>query len=107
VGPDLSVFATKPFEEFLAAVVDPNAAVDPRHAGQSVETTDGLEWTGVVAEASDQALTLLLPGGHRERIPRDSIRRQTPLGRSLMPEGLTDGWTPQQIADLFAWIRNP
>lgn len=107
VGPDLAVFATKPFGEFLAAVVDPNAAVDPRHAGQTVETTDGLEWTGVVAEASDQALTLLLPGGHRERIPRDSIRRQAPLGRSIMPEGLTDGWTPQQIADLFAWIRNP
>ena len=87
--------------------VAPNAAVDPRHAGQTVETTDGLEWTGVVTEATDQALTLRLPGGHRERIPRAAIRRQTPLPRSLMPEGLTEGWTPRQVADLFAWIRTP
>ena len=107
VGPDLAVYSTKPFEEFLAAVVDPNAAVDPRHAAQTVETTDGVEWTGVVAEASNQALTLLLPGGRRERIPRQSIGRQTALNRSLMPEGLTEGWTPQQLADVFAWIRNP
>ena len=107
VGPDLAVYATKPFEDFLTALVAPNAAVDPRHAGQTVETTDGLEWTGVVTEATDQALTLGLPGGHRERIPRAAIRRQTPLPRSLMPEGLTEGWTPRQVADLFAWIRTP
>ena len=107
VGPDLSVYGTKSFEDFLTALVHPDAAVDPRHAGQTVETTDGLEWTGVVTEATDQALTLRLPGGHRERLARSSIRRQTPLPRSLMPEGLTEGWTPQQVADLLAWIRNP
>ena len=106
VGPDLASFATKPFDAFLMAIVDPNAAVDPRHSALTVALADGREWTGVVSESSTTRLTLLLPGGQEEVIPKDSLRSQTPLGRSLMPEGLTDGWTPQSMADLWAWIRH-
>jgi putative heme-binding domain-containing protein len=72
-----------------------------------VTLNDGREWTGVVTETSDQTWTLLLPGGHREHIPKGAIQKQIALERSLMPEGLTDGWTPQGLADLFSWIRNP
>lgn len=107
VGPDLAVYASKPFNEFLTALVDPNAAVDPRHVAHTVTLNDGREWTGVVTETSDQTWTLLLPGGHREHIPKGAIQKQIALERSLMPEGLTDGWTPQGLADLFSWIRNP
>jgi putative heme-binding domain-containing protein len=107
VGPDLAVYASKPFDEFLTALVDPNAAVDPRHVAHTVTLNDGREWTGVVTEASDQTLTLLLPGGHREHIPKTSIQQHNTLVRSLMPEGLTEGWSPQALADLVSWIRNP
>ena len=106
VGPDLASFATKPFEAFVRAIVDPDAAVDPRHSAVTVSLADGREWTGVVGESSATRLTLLLPGGSSEGIPKASIRSQTPLGRSLMPEGLTEGWTPRSVADLWAWIRH-
>lgn len=106
VGPDLTSYATKPFDAFLIAVLDPNAAIDPRHAATRVELNDGREWTGVITEASAGRISLLMPGGHSESIPRDSIVNQTPLTRSLMPEGLTEGWTPQSLADLWQWIRH-
>lgn len=107
VGPDLAVYSSKTLDEFLTALVDPNAAVDPRHMTHTVTLDDGREWTGVVTEASDQALMLLMPGGHREHIPKASIRRHETPDRSLMPEGLTDGWSPQSLSDLFSWIREP
>ncbi|MFM8878469.1 MAG: c-type cytochrome, partial [Verrucomicrobiota bacterium] len=107
VGPDLASFSTKPWEAFLRAVIDPNAAVDPRHSAVTVALSDGREWTGVVGESSANRLTLLLPGGQAEVIAKASIRSQTPLARSLMPEGLTEGWSPQSMADLWAWIRHP
>jgi len=106
VGPDLASFSTKPFEAFLRAIVDPDAAVDPRHSAVTVSLADGREWTGVVAESSAARLTLLMPGGQAEVIPRDAIRHQAPLGRSLMPEGLMEGWTSQSLADLWRWIRH-
>ena len=106
MGPDLASFSTKPFEAFLRAIVDPDAAVDPRHSAVTVSLADGREWTGVVAESSAARLTLLMPGGQAEVIPRDAIRHQSPLGRSLMPEGLMEGWTSQSLADLWRWIRH-
>jgi hypothetical protein len=33
------------------------------------------------------------------------VRLLTPMGRSLMPEGLLDGLEPQQLRDLFAYLR--
>jgi putative heme-binding domain-containing protein len=106
VGPDLASYATKPFEAFLIAVLDPSAAIDPRHAATTVELKDGREWTGVITEAAVGQIVLLMPGGHSEKVPRDSIRTRTPWTRSLMPEGLTEGWTPQSMADLWEWIRH-
>jgi len=106
VGPDLASYATKPFDAFLIAVLDPSAAIDPRHAATTVELKDGREWTGVITEAGAGQVVLLMPGGHSEKIPRDSIRTRTPWTRSLMPEGLTEGWTPQSMADLWEWIRH-
>lgn len=67
VGPDLTSYATKPFDAFLIAVLDPNAAIDPRHAATRVELNDGREWTGVITEASAGRISLLMPGGHSDR----------------------------------------
>ncbi|NNM29975.1 MAG: hypothetical protein HKO57_10655, partial [Akkermansiaceae bacterium] len=36
----------------------------------------------------------------------DKISGTKPLGRSLMPAGLLDGLRPQEIRDLFAYLRS-
>ena len=33
------------------------------------------------------------------------IKAVTPMGRSLMPEGLLEGLTEQQLRDFFAYLR--
>ena len=105
VGPDLAAFRSKSGTDFLVAILDPNAAIEPRYAAWTVETQDGRSFTGVVRDETSTHLTVVQPGGTREAIARANVARLFPSDRSLMPEGLEDGLEPGQLADLIAWIR--
>ncbi len=105
VGPDITVFRSKPPEDLLVAILDPNAAVDARSSGYTVSLKDGRELSGVVAEETAAAFTLLQPGGGRDRFARSEVERIEVSPRSLMPEGLEEGLPPQDLADLMAWLR--
>jgi hypothetical protein len=41
------------------------------------------------------------------RVPRDQVAEMKAAGTSLMPEGLLDGLTDQQLRDFFAYLRIP
>jgi putative membrane-bound dehydrogenase-like protein len=105
VGPDISVYRTKPPADFLAAVLDPNAAIDARATAYQLTATDGRELTGIVMDESTTAFVLVQPGGLRVRVQRTEVARLDASPLSLMPEGLEESLQPQDIADLLAWIR--
>ena len=52
------------------------------------------------------ALVVRLPGTDDRRIPKSEIRSAKYLRRSLMPEGLLDAFTPEQVSDLFAYLKS-
>jgi putative heme-binding domain-containing protein len=61
--------------------------------------------TGFLPDRSDRSLAIRGLDGQDVMLPRDTVERTRPLGRSLMPEGLLDGLSDQQIRDLFAYLR--
>lgn len=105
VGPDLAMVADKPLDWLLAAIFDPNAAVEPRYQTQLVKFKAGADLSGIVAGETANNLTLRLPGGADYPVLRAEMAGQNPLGRSLMPEGLETILTAQDLADLIAWLR--
>ena len=105
VGPDISIYRTKPTSDFLVAVLDPSAAIEPRFVGQTVEYRDGRTLAGIIRDETATSVGLIQPGGRFDVILRADIRRFTPMMSSLMPEGLEQGLEPQDLADLWAWIR--
>lgn len=105
VGPDIGVYRTKPPADFLAAVLDPNTAIDARATAYQLTATDGRELTGIINDESSTAFTLVQPGGLRVRLQRTEVSRLDASPRSLMPEGLEESLQPQDLADLLAWIR--
>lgn len=105
VGPDIAAYRSKDASDFVTAVLDPNAAIDARSVAYRVELADGRTLTGIVADESNSAFTVVQPGGLRERIERKYALRIEAAGGSLMPEGFEAELTPQALADLLAWLR--
>jgi putative membrane-bound dehydrogenase-like protein len=105
LGPNLSAYRTKATADFLAAILDPNAAMDARYTVYDVELKDGRSLTGLITSESANSLVLGMAGGAKETILRSDIAvlRASPL--SLMPEGLEAVLQPQDIADLIEFIR--
>ena len=43
-------------------------------------------------------------GADERAIPKDQVKEHVVSKRSLMPEGLIDGFSEKQVADLFAYL---
>jgi putative membrane-bound dehydrogenase-like protein len=105
VGPNLAEFAGKSVADFLVAILDPNAAIEPKFLAYTIETRDGRSLSGVVKGETASSLTLVQGGGLEEKILRSDIREMRAGPISLMPEGLEQNMAPQDLADLIAWFK--
>jgi putative membrane-bound dehydrogenase-like protein len=105
VGPDLTAFRTKTVEDFLLAILDPNAAIEPRFINYQVETRDGRSLSGVVKAETAASVTLVQGGGVEETFLRRDITEIKASNLSLMPEGLEQNINAQEMADLIAFLK--
>ena len=107
VGPDLETVASSGVETLLGNILDPNREVASRYASYSIETIDGEEYAGVIAAESVGTVTLRTAGGIEKSVPRARLKKMQSDGRSLMPDGLEEGLSMQDMADLLAYIQHP
>ncbi len=105
VGPDLATVAVRSADDLLVHILDPNREVAPGFVNYTIATTDGRVFTGLIAEESANSLTLKRAEGATDEIARSRIDSIASSGRSLMPEGLEKGLTPQDLADLITFVR--
>ena len=88
VGPNLGALTDKTPADFLTAILDPNAAVEPRFVAYNIETKDGRSLTGVVNAESATTLTLVQGGGTTEKILRsDIVEIESPVTGTPIPQG--------------------
>jgi len=106
VGPNLAaVVGGKSTDDLLTAVLDPNREVDQRYLNYQLNTADGRTLTGIIAADTPNAVTLRRADGTEDTVRRADIESLRSTGLSLMPEGLEKSITPQNMADLFAFLR--
>ncbi|HSU57080.1 MAG TPA: neutral/alkaline non-lysosomal ceramidase N-terminal domain-containing protein [Candidatus Dormibacteraeota bacterium] len=105
VGPNLAALADKTPGDFLTAILDPNAAVEPRFIAYNIETKDGRSLSGIVSAETATGLTLVQGGGAQEQLLRTEIQSIRASGLSLMPEGLEQNLSQQNLADLIAYLK--
>ncbi len=107
VGPALTEIGRKSRETLLYDILDPNAAADPEYLAHTVVDETGTLYTGVVVRETDEEVALQLMGGEERVFRKGRIRRFTSSGLSLMPEGLEQGMTPEDMSDLLAFLQAP
>ena len=105
VGPDLAALADKSAEFMLASIVDPNRAVEAKYTNYVADTNAGETLSGILAAETGNSVTLLSADGKSHVLLRTDLKSLRSTGTSLMPESLETGLTPQDLADLIAYVR--
>jgi putative heme-binding domain-containing protein len=106
VGPELTGADRKNRDFLLTSIVDPSAYIRPEFVAYVVNLKDGRTLTGLVAESSPQAVTLLNDKNERTVIAREKIDEMAASPVSLMPEKILDPLSEQEIRDLFAYLQS-
>jgi putative heme-binding domain-containing protein len=91
----------------LTHLLDPNRTVDARYRLYLVETKDGRSVTGVIQNEDQTSVTLRQPFGQASTLMRSNISRLQSLEQSMMPDGLEDGLSLQDMADLLQFVLGP
>src|SRR3989475_9150017 len=107
VGPDLSGIATHSRETLLVDILDPSRQVLPDFVSYTLVTADGEFMTGLVIAESAASVTIRRPNAPDATTQRSQIKELIAEGKSLMPAGLAQGLTVQDIADLLSFLRQP
>lgn len=105
VGPPLKQLGDKSPEQLLDIVLDPNREVDPKYLGYTVLLDDSRVLSGIIREESAGQIVLAEAGGKTHTIPRDEIDQLKSTGLSLMPNGLEEQITPEQMSQLIAYLK--
>lgn len=106
VGPDLTGVRNQPPDALLLHILVPNYEVLPAYQAVAVETKDGRALTGWLLAETDNGLTLKTAFGTEESVLRKNIKMLTNSGLSLMPEGLEQTMTKEELAQLIAFLKN-
>jgi putative membrane-bound dehydrogenase-like protein len=106
IGPGVEALKVFGKEEALIHVLDPNRTVDARYRLYQIDTTDGSSLTGIIQNESENSVTLRQPFGASQTLPRSRIGRLQGLERSMMPDGLEEGLSLQDMADLLQFIAS-
>jgi putative heme-binding domain-containing protein len=104
IGPNLSGVGAMGNEAILRNILTPNAAMESAYRIYRVEQKDGTVLDAFYVSEDKDAVVIRLPGAADQRLPKASIRKTTFLRRSLMPEGLLEGMSPEQVTDLFTYL---
>jgi putative heme-binding domain-containing protein len=106
VGPDLTTYQRGDLDAMLLHIINPSAEIREGYENLLIETKDDRSLTGFLVERDARVVVLRSPDGQNVTIEQKDIAEMKAAGMSLMPEGLLDSFSEQQVRDLFAYLRS-
>ena len=105
VGPDLSTIGVKyGREELIRSILSPSAAIGVSFRSVIAGLADGRVITGLPVEETADRLVLKTADGQRVALETRLIEERRTSDVSLMPEGLAQAMTDQDLADLLSYL---
>ena len=106
IGPELSGIAARyPKEELIASILYPSARIFSGYETVVVATADGRVLSGLVKSDNADGLEIQDAEGKKVLIPKADIEDRKTSELSLMPNGIVEGITTQDFADLIAYLE--
>jgi putative heme-binding domain-containing protein len=117
VGPDLTILSGRfSPRDILESIVEPSKVVSDQYAAVSIVMMDGRVVTGRIVNLAGDSLKInanMLEPNTQIGVDRRQIEEMFPSKISMMPEGLLNTLTENEILDLMAYLlsrgdaRNP
>jgi putative membrane-bound dehydrogenase-like protein len=92
--------------ELLESILKPSAKIAQGFETYTFITVKGRVFTGFVVTESAQKVEIRETTGVRRTLKQKDIDRRKRQTKSMMPEGLVDNLTPEQLADLVAYLQS-
>jgi putative heme-binding domain-containing protein len=105
LAPDLTVVDRKNLDVLLQNVVDPSGIIREGYQQYVLATTDGRVLAGLLAENSGGKVTVLDAKGVRTPLRENEVESIRRADTSIMPEGILDTLSDQELRDFFAYLR--
>jgi putative membrane-bound dehydrogenase-like protein len=92
--------------ELVESVLKPSAKIAQGFETYRFEMADGQVHVGFVVSEGAKTVLIRESTGVPLALPRDEIESRQRQDRSAMPDGVVDTLTPEQLADLIAYLRS-
>lgn len=107
IGPPLDVIGKKLSRELLfESILKPSASIPMGFENWTLRTKSGDIFSGLKAEDTADHVTILETDGKYRDVNRDQIERMVQQTISLMPEGLNEAITRQELVDLVEFLSS-
>lgn len=105
IGPALTGSQRSNLDYILENVLDPSAVVARDYQMVKIDTQSGRTINGIVKQDTEIALTIQTPN-EVIVLPKDEIENRAQSQLSMMPEGVFDKLSPDEIRDLVAYLAS-
>jgi putative membrane-bound dehydrogenase-like protein len=106
IGPDLTrIGALRNERDLLESILFPSASFVRSYEPLTVRTKDGRTFNGVPKKDAADEIVLTLAADKEARIAREDIEDVQPGKVSIMPAGLDQQLTRQELEDLIAFLK--
>ncbi len=107
VGPVLTqIGGSRTPEALLEAIMFPNARLEQSYQSTRVLTVDGQIYNGLIRRRSGESIELQLNAERLVVIATEDIDRLEPSSVSVMPSGMNELLSLEEISDLMALLRS-
>lgn len=107
IGPELSeIGRIRSARDLLEAIVFPSASIVRDYEPFTIVMDSGQVYNGLVVRETADSVFLQQQTGDPIALPRDAIEIIQASAVSIMPQGLDQGLTERELADLVAYLRS-
>lgn len=106
-GPNLSEIGAKlPKEGLFDAIANPSAGINFGYETSQLAMKDGSTLMGIISSRTETDIEVRYPGGAVQKIKTADVKQIKQLPTSMMPEGLHQTISKQELADLLAFLAS-
>ena len=104
IGPELTGSNRADLDYILLNIIDPNEDIGEGYQIVNINTQSGRMFSGNIKSEDDQRVVLNM-FGQEFIIPKSDIISRNQIETSMMPEGLLDNLTKDEVRDMIRYLR--